>query len=417
MKKNLLLSLLAAGIFGAATAHAQHVFTNWDENHLWSNPGNWNQPAPPDGDVAWINFTTDEAVIDYAAPSISELVIGQGGGDGAVRMTAGGSITTSHINIAWGTDRSGILEIDGGEMISGQLRMGREAGVSATVNISGGIFTTSQIQMSSRVDGGVPAGADSFLNISGGTVTSPGALQLGHQGGNATLDMTGGTVTINNQMRIGNVDTASTANGSFSITGGSFTVTQLTAVGTVGEGMGRGSITIGGDAEFTFGQSNASIVLRAGENSFTVIGSNATINSLRAAGTALEFNDGNEVNFVFDEGGVSTVQLLADIRFGGTAATGHDVILNVDASAVDEGIYALFTFGGYHAPDGTWATTFGTENLTFAPGLTGDIVYGANDISLHIIPEPGTYAAIFGGLALLGAFAYRRRFRVRSVCF
>lgn len=37
-----------------------------------------------------------------------------------------------------------------------------------------------------------------------------------------------------------------------------------------------------------------------------------------------------------------------------------------------------------------------------------------DDASLTVIPEPSTYAAIFGGFALLGAFAYRRRQGVKK---
>lgn len=37
-----------------------------------------------------------------------------------------------------------------------------------------------------------------------------------------------------------------------------------------------------------------------------------------------------------------------------------------------------------------------------------------DDMSLAAIPEPSTYAAIFGGLALLGAFVYRRRLSAKK---
>src|SRR5690606_29533120 len=46
-----------------------------------------------------------------------------------------------------------------------------------------------------------------------------------------------------------------------------------------------------------------------------------------------------------------------------------------------------------------------------AGAATGGSAIGYANIRLEVIPEPSTYAAIFGGLALLGAFVYRRRTR------
>lgn len=44
----------------------------------------------------------------------------------------------------------------------------------------------------------------------------------------------------------------------------------------------------------------------------------------------------------------------------------------------------------------------------------GNFYDSGTDVLTYAIPEPSTYAAIFGGLALLGAFAYRRRSRAKN---
>jgi hypothetical protein len=44
---------------------------------------------------------------------------------------------------------------------------------------------------------------------------------------------------------------------------------------------------------------------------------------------------------------------------------------------------------------------------------TGNAI-GYSYVNLEVIPEPSTYAAIFGGLALLGAFVYRRRLNAKK---
>lgn len=47
--------------------------------------------------------------------------------------------------------------------------------------------------------------------------------------------------------------------------------------------------------------------------------------------------------------------------------------------------------------------------LVLGSNLTSSAAGGASFDNVSVIPEPSTYAAIFGGLALVGAFVYRRR--------
>lgn len=403
MKKKTFYPLLAAaGMLCAGDASAnQWTNDSGDGDNLWSNADNWTAGVP-DGNNAWVNAAPegvdDPAIIDYSAPNPGEMIIGQGGGDGAVEMTTGGSITAGAVNMAWGADRSGLLTVNGGEMNAGNLRMGRSpGGVQATVDLSGGILNATTINMSSRTDEGGPAGADSFLNVSGGTLDASGDLEVGHLGGDANVDISGGTVNIAGQTRIGNLDTTSTATGTFTMTGGSFTGSALTAIGTEGDGMGRGHVFIGGDAEFSSGGSSA-IVFREGGNTFTVDGSNAAITATRASAVGLEFNDGNTVTFNFDAGGPSTVDVTSNLWVRDA------VTLDIDASDVGPGLYTLFTFASN--VDGN---EFTPGNITLGDGSWNwDLHYNTNDIQFEVIPEPSTYAMIFGGL-VLGLALIRRR--------
>lgn len=354
----------AAGLLGASSANAQYVFTNWDEDQLWSNPGNWNQETPPpSGEIAWINFTPTAAIIDYDAGSPGELVIGQGGGDGAVHMTSGGAITVPHINLAWGSDRNGTWTQDGGTTtVSGTLRAGRDAG-----------------------------GGTAIVDISGGTFTS-GNMTLGDQNVATYMTISGGAVTTGD-IRLSDVSADSTATSSLAITGGTLDALQI-GIGARSGGTGSGELIIGGDAVVNTGNH---IFLRP-TGTFTVEGSDASISLNRGPGTTgFEVVNDSEVNFVFDEGGITTVSIPeSTMRF-----SGPDGILNVDATAFEgTGTFDLFTFGG-----GYWSTghtTFGQENLTFADGATGYLTYGDNSISLTVIPEPATVGLIgLGGLCLL----------------
>lgn len=362
----------AVGFLGASSVHAGHgdggdpyVFTNVGGDQFWSNPDNWNQPEPPGpGHPAWINNTSDAAIIASDAGATGELVIGQGTvSDGAVHMTSGGSITTPHINLAWGSDRNGSWTQDGGATtVDGTLRAGRDAGGgTATVDISGGTF-------------------------------SSGNMTLGDQNVATNMTITGGAVTTGD-IRLSDVSGSSTATSSLAVTGGSLDALQI-GIGAREGGTGSGELIIGGDA--TVNTINHIFLRPTG--TFTVDGSDATISVNRAAGTTgFEVVNDSEVNFTFDEGGISTVNIPdSTMRF-----SGPDGILNVDATAfAGTGTFDLFTFGGGYWNTGF--TTFGEENLTFADGRSGQVNYGDNNISLTIIPEPGTIGLLgLGGLGLL----------------
>lgn len=366
-----LAAVTAVGLLGASGASASHgeggdpyVFTNWDEaDQLWSNPGNWNQPEPPgEGHIVWVNFTPEAAIVDYSAGATGELVIGQGGGDGAVYMTTGGAITVPHINMAWGSDRNGTWTQDGGATtVTGDLRAGREAG-----------------------------GGTAIVDISGGTFTSSN-MYLGDQNVATNMTITGGTVTTG-EIRLSDVSADSTATSSLAVTGGSLSALQI-GIGARSGGTGAGELIIGGDAVVN---TTNHIFLRP-NGTFTVDGSDATISLNRSGGTGFEVVNDSVVNFTFDEGGISTVNIPnSTMRF-----SGPDGILNVDATAFEgTGTFDLFTFGAGYFDTGF--TTFGEENLAFANGLSGHVEYNPNSIQLVVVPEPAALSLLgLGGLGLL----------------
>jgi hypothetical protein len=363
-----------AGIMGTNEAQGQAIFANFGGDGLWSNGANWaNTGTPPSGEVAWLVHTpAGPATINTAVPSPTEIVIGQGGGDGYVILAEGGSISSGPVNMAWGSGRNGTWEQTGGTATIGQLRAGRDAG--------GGLAT---------------------INISGGSLTTSGDAYLGYSNSQTNMMMTNGTVSITGALRLSDFDNASSALSTANITGGNLSTTGLLAIGvrTGGIGTGRGSFTVGGNAVVNIG---TNVAMRPGAgNSFSVHGSSADININRpmAPGiTGFEVHQDNDVNFVFDSNGISSVDITALMRWSHA-----DNTLNVDASGYNgTGTFNLFTFAGYFANDNT---KFGTENLTFASGYSGSISYNPNSISLTIVPEP----ASLGLLALAGVFGLRRR--------
>jgi len=86
-----------------------------------------------------------------------------------------------------------------------------------------------------------------------------------------------------------------------------------------------------------------------------------------------------------------------------THADGIDEVF-LDQSATSNEWVALGTFA--------FTGAVGEEIRIWNNGRAGESVSGNiqyDSVQLTAIPEPSTYAAIFGGLALVGAFVYRRR--------
>jgi hypothetical protein len=106
----------------------------------------------------------------------------------------------------------------------------------------------------------------------------------------------------------------------------------------------------------------------------------------------------------------------APLRTDVVPETGGWVNLRVEISDTDFRFYVNNILSKTVA---NTATLRDYDRVIVGSGLsngTASVNYGAyyDNINLQIIPEPSTYAAIFGGLALLGAFVYRRRLSAKK---
>jgi hypothetical protein len=318
----------------------------------WGTAGNWTGGLPSSAvepKFAFVNVNgSGPATVNTPGQSAQQVYVGQGAGDGSLIITSGGELSvTTEFLVAHDSGRNGTYTQNGGTLSVGTH------------------------------------------------------YYLGNGGGTATATVTGGVLNTTGALRLSDFDGNSSANSSFTINGGTLNTGGLVAIGvrTGGTGTGRGTFDIGGDAIVNIGEN---VAMRPGAgNSFTVNGSGADINVNRPAGpnvTGFEVHQANDVNFNFDGAGVSAVDIAALMRWSHADST-----LNVDATALGtSGTFDLFTFDGYF---NNGITRFGTENLTLAPGMTGEIQYTANSIQLVMVPEP----ASLGLLALGGLFALRRR--------
>lgn len=95
-----------------------------------------------------------------------------------------------------------------------------------------------------------------------------------------------------------------------------------------------------------------------------------------------------------------------NLSFGDTIANGNSLSLFQQSGSGNTGSFSSIAatgsyVGSFVNDSGVWSLTSGAQVLSFSQS-TGNL-------SVSAIPEPSTYAAIFGALALVGVIAHRRR--------
>ncbi|HTJ78929.1 MAG TPA: autotransporter-associated beta strand repeat-containing protein [Rariglobus sp.] len=340
---------------------------------------------------------------------------------GALRIT-----NNSALGTGLGTSTSGVSVASGGAL-----------------QLQGGITTTTAVPL--NINGaGVSGAANGALENVSGNNTYTGLITLGGSGITIGSDTAGDTLTLSNTGTItttstgnltvmgagntvinGNISTGSatlTKNGSGILTlNGANSFTGATAL-TAGTLLINGSITSVVTASNTgtvfggSGSSNTAVTLNANTTfaaggvgavgTFTTTG----LTTLNSATFAVDFNStlGTFDKLVTNGITLSSASLsLTDIGSGGGFTIGQffKIVDNTSGSSISS------TFLGQ-----TEGSTITSGNTTFTISYAGG---DGNDITLTVlttaVPEPATYAAIFGALALGGALLRRRRLADKSV--
>jgi autotransporter-associated beta strand protein len=260
------------------------------------------------------------------------LSVGQTGG-GSMTVKDSGSFTMpgSDFNISDLANSNGTLTLqDNGSIHAGnQSFWGKGAGSSATINISGGTYTTIN---NHSVANGTNTCA---FNLSVGTLTVGGECYWADGGGSTvTVTQTGGTVNMNggyNPMgrngtlvwtqSAGTVNSNGwsilgrdgTGNGTLNISGGVFNQTQADRPLMIGE-FGIGTLTVSGAAQVNSAGANGLILANepAGTGTVNLNGGTLTVRRVR------EGNDGNGGN-----GGTSTFNFDGGVLKAGTGANAN----------------------------------------------------------------------------------------------
>ncbi|MBK1835419.1 beta strand repeat-containing protein [Roseibacillus ishigakijimensis] len=411
MKKTIKLSLLLVGTY---TGLASFSFgqSTWDfgaSTQNFTDDANWD----PDGVPANGNWTVNIAA-DGQTPIISTAVVATaadtwvGSGDGTsgvLTIESGGSIDTSTKWLRVGhLGGTGVLNVlAGANYISdNQIRLGEDGG-NGTLNVDGGTISVAALDGNGMATINVTnngslttTGGNVRIGSGGGTLTE-GTINASGQffigsGGMGEFTMSGGSLTTGSWFvpGIGTTDGVP-HDGTFNLTGGTLTTSTTQGFTTIGAGGANGTMTMSGG---TWTETNT---IMLGENT----GGSGTLNltdgllttpriDVAVAGNGTLNLDGGELHThsIVSGAGTSTINVngtlitvTADSEeffSGGTVNLLSD--MEVDTAGFNVSGTSNLEGSGGIVKNGLGSLTFSADNPIYSGNMTvnaGDLIVGA----------------------------------------
>jgi hypothetical protein len=221
------------------------------------------------------------------------------------------------------------------------------------------------------------------------------ALRLGNSNNNsATLNITGGSLTVTNVTSI-----ASTTNstGSINLSGGTFNAGPSLTLGTSVGTLGSGSLNVSGGA-LAFGSAILGYSGSTAINTFSVTGSAAS----SISGESMNLRNPSRLVFTLDGSGITTINLTSAISISDPSAalivdvTGYSGLATtftlLDASSFNAGtVFTNISVLGGNFSDLKQDATLGTITIDVVPepSTYALLVLTAAGLGLHVLRRRG----------------------------
>lgn len=315
----------------------------------------------------------------------------------------------------------------------------------AIINVNeGGSFTVSEGDLnigSSNVTAGNVSSGEGYFNVNGGSVSVAGNINVGTKN-TGLLSVNGGNVSAGN-INIGSfgkmslaIDSASTAqyqvNSAIANAGELILQAKLGTSETKSFNVASGGISgeglisaYGGVYENNVFTINAKVVNSDITSATSVdAGSIVTINSdssIESAAKSVsiatssdsitvnsaELADHNDADFMGDISLASNENLMAAWAFDVLGVDQDNTV--VLSFAIGDG-FDLSDIGVYQREGDVWTNVTGDlDALSLSDGVLSFIADSMSDYALTVVPEPSTYAFIFGALALVFVISRKRK--------
>ncbi|MCF7687839.1 MAG: autotransporter-associated beta strand repeat-containing protein [Cephaloticoccus sp.] len=362
-----------------------------------------------------------------------------GSDTGTIDVTGTNSFLYAQTALRVGYGGTGTLSIgSGGTANARNLIIAAQSGSNGTINLNTG--GTLKVGGTDGIAGGDGTGT---FNFAGGTLKVGGDARVSAAPASDSIDLTNlpteiGNVIADNTPQVG--DTGLTTSVAMTLTHASTIDTNGSAASLSGILSGTGSLTKAGDGTLTLANANtysgttsvnAGTLVVNGSLANTAVtiadgatlGGSGSIAGLTTIGSGATLAPGNfpgtitfSAGLTFDAGAILDFQLgtVSDlIAVTGGTLTGPSsgtVTLNLsDSGGFGAGTYTLFdytsaTLSDFDVADFALGSTIAGYDYSF--NLTGSALQLVAATSA--VPEPSTYAAIFGALAL-GLTACRKR--------
>ncbi len=370
------------------------------------------------------NLTTPGVISDY------EAAVGGGSltkTDSGTLTLAGADTYTGNTTVSGGTlDLKNSLALQDSTLTTSGITFDSAATGSGTSFTFGGLSGSGNIALQNTAATAVAL----FVGNNNSTTTYSGVMSAG----GSLVKVGTGALTLSN---------ANTYSGGTSVTNGSLVLTNTgatSATGTgalsvintatlAGTGRSTGNFTINGNSatnqatilagmlSSTDTSTGTSLTLAASTGSIT--NAKLTFNLSTASGPASsQLNVANTVT-TFGTGDVLSVNLVNAADFGGTSFTliagtagnGDGTLTGsqyggLTTTGTDTNGHAIISGVTLAFNDPTMQSLYGSQSYLFLVNAGG-----VDNIDVEVVPEPGTWALMLGGLALLVVCQRRRRSR------
>ncbi|MFH1498586.1 MAG: autotransporter-associated beta strand repeat-containing protein [Verrucomicrobiota bacterium] len=343
--------------------------------------------------------------------------------NGPLNLSIGGALNANEGSTIFGIQSTGLnsLSVTGTTTVASgaTLRINAVTSTLGAVQMNGGIlgvFDSGSADASGGTTVSSLSGSGSVAaRVTASTVAITGTLAINGSSGSTTFsgliaDSTLGSNAVLNVTKAGNstqvFSGANTYTGGTQVNGGTLLIAN-----TTGSGTGTGAITVASGARFGGTGIATGAVTVSSFDSVIIAGGENAIGTLTLNG-GLTANSG--VTFAFDINGAQIDSIdfgTASLNLGGTVTVDFTSLGSVETGVA----YSLF------AGTGAWDSVSASFVINGPSGYELDTSYGGGNgyifddatnsftVQFAAIPEPSTYAALFGGLTLAGAALTRRR--------